>query len=100
VGRPYIIRIQRHNWRLGLEVYPARFTRPNSLAPSTDLLPNGSFHPNGYLIVTASFVRESASAGLHVVSQSTWTRYLCLTLIPPNIKNPDIVFKVASDVDG
>jgi hypothetical protein len=52
--------------------------RPNGLASSTDLLPNGSFRPNGYLAVTASSVRESAFADLRVMFRLTWTRYALL----------------------
>jgi hypothetical protein len=49
--------------------------RPNGLAPSTDLLPNGSFWPNGYSVVTTSFVQESASPGFQARFRSMWTRY-------------------------
>jgi hypothetical protein len=52
--------------------------RPNGLAPSTDLLPNGFFRPNGYLAVTASSVRESASVGLQAMFWLTWTLYASL----------------------
>jgi hypothetical protein len=44
---------------------------PMGLAPSTDLLPNGSFQPNGYLAVRASSVRESASASLQATFRPT-----------------------------
>jgi hypothetical protein len=77
-NRPYIIGTQRCNGWPCLEVYPAQFTRPNSLASSTDLLPNGSFQPYGYLAVTTSSVRESAFAGLHAMFRMTWTRYALL----------------------
>jgi hypothetical protein len=52
--------------------------RPNDLAPSTDLSPNDSFWPNGYLVVTPSSARESASAGHQATFRLTWTRYASL----------------------
>jgi hypothetical protein len=52
--------------------------QPNSLAPSTDLLTNGSFRRNDYLAVTASSIRESVSAGLRATFRPMWTRYASL----------------------
>jgi hypothetical protein len=73
--RPYIIGTQRCNRRPSLEVYPAQFTASQRSGTLNGSIANGSFQPNGYLVVTASSVQESASAGLHVASRLTWTRY-------------------------
>jgi hypothetical protein len=39
---------------------------------------NDSLQPNGYFVVTASFVWESVFAGIHVNFWPTWTRYALL----------------------
>jgi hypothetical protein len=51
------------------------------------------------LAVTASFVRESAFSGFHVMFRPTWTDLdlLCL-LHAPQHQNPDFASKVASDL--
>jgi hypothetical protein len=45
------------------------------------------FRPNVKLAVTASSVRESASAGLRAALRSAWTRY-ALHSSPPTLKSP------------
>jgi hypothetical protein len=77
-GRPYIIATQGCNGRPGLEVYPAQFTATQRSGALNGSIANGSFRPNDYLAVTASSMRESASAGLHVASRLAWTRYALL----------------------
>jgi hypothetical protein len=61
-----------------LEVYPTQFTVTQRSGTLNGSIANGSFRPNDYLAVTASFVWESASAGLHAASRLTWTRYALL----------------------
>jgi hypothetical protein len=58
-NRPYIIE-------------PQRIYRPGAFNGSTA---QWLFRPNGKLAVTASSIRESASADLRVALRSTWTRY-------------------------
>jgi hypothetical protein len=77
-GRPYIIATQRCNERPVLEVYPTQFTATQQSGALNGSIANGSFRPNDYLAVTASSVRESASAGLHTASRLTWTCYALL----------------------
>jgi hypothetical protein len=78
VGRPYIIATQCCNGRPGPEVYPAQFTVTLRFGALNRSIANSSLRPNGYLAVTASSVRESASAGLHTAFRPTWTRYALL----------------------
>jgi hypothetical protein len=77
-GRPYIIATQHCNGRPGLKVYLAQFTAIQRSGTLNGFITNGSFLPNDYFAVTASSVRESASAGLHAASRLMWTRYALL----------------------
>jgi hypothetical protein len=78
VGRPYIIGTQRCNGRPGLKVYPAQFTTTQQFGALNRSIANSSLRPNGYLVVTASSVRESVFASLHAGFRPTWTRYALL----------------------